>query len=90
MKGQGDAVLQKSAPIIQRKRTIKEKTKKLLQNYDLYLLLLPTLLYFLVFHYFPMYGVQIAFKNFNATLGIMGSPWIGFEQFTRFFQSYQF
>jgi ABC-type polysaccharide transport system permease subunit len=53
-------------------------------------LLLPTVLYFLVFKYGPMYGIQIAFKDFNPVQGIWGSPWVGFEHFTRFFNSYQF
>ncbi|KRF02310.1 sugar ABC transporter permease [Paenibacillus sp. Soil766] len=63
--------------------------KRIIRNYDLYLLLLPTLAYFIIFHYVPMYGVQIAFKNFNPIKGIMGSPWVGFDNFERFFQSYQ-
>src|SRR5690625_5205471 len=41
-------------------------------------------------HYIPMYGVQIAFKDFFANLGIVGSPWAGFEHFERFFNSYYF
>ncbi|MCU6792856.1 ABC transporter permease subunit [Paenibacillus sp. WQ 127069] len=63
--------------------------KKIIRNYDLYLLLLPTLAYFIVFHYVPMYGLQIAFKNFNPVKGILGSPWVGFDNFERFFESYQ-
>lgn len=59
-------------------------------NYELYLLLLPTLIYFAVFHYWPIYGVQIAFKQFIAVRGIAGSPWVGFDHFERFFQSFQF
>lgn len=68
----------------------KTKLKKLLNNYQLYLFLLPALIYFIVFHYFPMYGVIIAFKDFIATKGIMGSPWVGFKHFERFFDSFQF
>ena len=64
--------------------------RKILVNYQLYLLLLPTVLYFLVFKYGPMYGVQIAFKNFIPTEGIWGSPWLGFDHFERFFNSFQF
>jgi len=59
-------------------------------DYQLYLLLLPTIIYFVIFHYGPMYGLQIAFKDFIAAKGIWGSPWIGFEHFRRFFRSYQF
>lgn len=60
------------------------------QNWQLYVLLFPTLLYFFIFQYLPMYGIQIAFKDFIAVRGITGSPWIGFEHFERFFNSYQF
>lgn len=60
------------------------------RNYELYLFLLPTLAYFIVFHYIPIYGVQIAFKNFIAVKGILGSPWTGFDHFERFFASNQF
>ncbi|MGG1554714.1 ABC transporter permease subunit [Paenibacillus ferrarius] len=63
--------------------------KRIIRNYDLYLLFLPTLAYFIIFHYVPMYGLQIAFKNFNPVKGITGSPWVGFDNFERFFESYQ-
>ena len=61
-----------------------------IRNADLYLFLLPTLIYFAIFHYAPMYGLQIAFKDFKATKGIWGSEWVGFEHFIRFFHSAQF
>lgn len=64
--------------------------KQLSMNYELYLFLMPALLYFLVFHYLPMYGLQIAFKDFNAGLGIIGSPWVGLKHFSRFVQSYSY
>lgn len=60
------------------------------RNWELYLLFLPVLAYFIIFHYIPMYGVQIAFKDFIANKGIMGSPWVGFEHFERFFDSFYF
>jgi putative aldouronate transport system permease protein len=66
------------------------KIKKIFSNYQLYLFLLPALIYFIVFHYLPMYGILIAFKDFVATKGIMGSPWVGFKHFERFFESFQF
>ncbi len=59
-------------------------------NYELYLFLLPTIIYIIIFHYVPMYGVQIAFRNFIATKGISGSEWVGFAHFQRFFNSYYF
>lgn len=53
------------------------------------MLILPVA-YILLFHYGPMVGLQIAFKDFNPNLGIFGSPWCGVEHFTKFFSSYQF
>lgn len=64
--------------------------RDLRQNHQLYLLVLPAVLYFLIFCYGPMYGAQIAFKEFVPFEGILGSRWVGFEQFERFFDSYQF
>lgn len=58
--------------------------------WQLYIFLLPALIYFLIFHYGPMYGVQIAFKRYMPSLGIIGSPWVGFDHFKRFFNSYYF
>ena len=57
---------------------------------QLYLLLLPALIYVLIFNYGPLYGVQIAFKNFRGALGIEKSPWVGFQHFIDFFQGYYF
>lgn len=60
------------------------------KNWDLYLLISPVIAYFIIFDYIPMYGVQIAFKNFVAAKGIWGSSWTGFDHFVRFFDSYYF
>jgi len=60
------------------------------KNWDLYLLMLPVVIYFIIFKYAPMYGVQIAFKDYIATKGIWGSPWVGLKHFNRFFRSYHF
>jgi len=64
--------------------------KNFRQNYELYLFVLLPLIYVVIFCYVPMYGVQIAFRKFDSALGITGSPWVGFAQFKRFFNSYQF
>ena len=64
--------------------------KSIRSNWDLYLLILPVLAYFIIFYYWPIYGVQIAFKRFSPVLGISGSPWAGFVHFERFFKSYYF
>ena len=60
-------------------------------NLELYLFfLMPTLVMVLLFRYLPMYGVQIAFRNFIPTRGFWGSPWVGLDHFMRFFRSYKF
>ncbi|MGG3308938.1 ABC transporter permease subunit [Paenibacillus sp. FSL W8-0187] len=64
--------------------------RRMIRNWELYLFIAPAFLYFVIFHYGPMYGIQIAFKNFIPTLGITGSPWVGFDHFERFFNSYYF
>ena len=56
--------------------------------WQLYLLLLPTVVYFALFRYLPMVGIQIAFKDFNPIAGYWGSPFVGLKHFTRFFSSY--
>lgn len=55
-----------------------------------YLLLIPALVYVLIFSYGPMYGIQIAFKNYKGALGIWGSKWVGFKHFQDFFNGYYF
>ncbi len=54
-------------------------------NRYLYLLLIPCVAYFLVFHYAPMYGLVIAFKEFKFAKGILGSPWVGLDNFRYLF-----
>lgn len=63
---------------------------RLVRHWQLYLLLLPALIYLVVFKYWPMYGVQIAFRNYNPIDGFMGSEWVGLEHVVRFLQSFQF
>jgi putative aldouronate transport system permease protein len=57
---------------------------------ELYLMVLPVLLYYLLFHYKPMYGALIAFKEYSPVKGILGSPWAGFVHFEDFFTSFYF
>lgn len=64
--------------------------KSLKKHWELYLLVLPPVLYLLIFKYIPMVGVQIAFKDFSVVKGIWGSPWVGFKHFEAFFQSPNF
>lgn len=56
----------------------------------LYLLMAPSLLYFLIFRYGPLWNAQIAFKDFKPLLGVTGSPWVGLEHFETFINSYYF
>jgi len=56
----------------------------------LYLMAVPVALYYIVFHYGPMYGAVIAFKDFDISKGIWGSTWVGFKHFTDFFSSFYF
>jgi len=66
------------------------KWKNVWKNWQLYLLIFPVIAYYIVFHYVPLYGVQIAFKDFISNLGIWDSPWVGWKHFERFFNSYYF
>lgn len=64
--------------------------KRLWKYRYLYLLLLPGILYFVVFRYLPMYGVVIAFQDFSINKGIWGSKWVGLEQFQKLFRGLSF
>ncbi|NLN65807.1 MAG: sugar ABC transporter permease [Clostridiaceae bacterium] len=60
------------------------------KHYPIYLMILPALVYFIIFHYFPMYGAQIAFRKYTIGDGIWTSEWVGLKNFTTFFKSYYF
>lgn len=62
----------------------KKHGKSLKNNWELYLFILPALLYVLFYCYYPMYGVQIAFKNYRVSEGITGGEWVGFAHFEKF------
>ena len=68
----------------------KPLTVRIWKYRQLYFMLLPALIYVLIFNYGPMYGIQIAFKNYKGALGIIGSPWVGFKHFKDFFAGYYF
>lgn len=68
----------------------KSRWKSVLKNWELYIFVLPTMAYFIVFHYFPLYGLQIAFRDYAPSSGIWNSPWVGLEHLRRFFDSYYF
>ena len=61
-----------------------------IRNRSLYILVIPVLLFYILFHYKPMYGAIIAFKDYTPALGVKDSPWIGLDNFIRFFKSVYF
>lgn len=62
-------------------------SKKILQDKYLYLMMLPGLITVLIFSYFPMYGILMAFKDYKIRLGVMGSPWVGLKYFRQLFST---
>lgn len=82
-KKRGEQPLQRHIPFSMR-------LTRVLRAWQLYVLLAPALIYVAVFKYWPMYGVQIAFRNYNPIDGFSGSPWVGLDNFVRFVNSYQF
>ncbi len=70
--------------------TFQRGLKEFKRHWQLYLIMLPPLLIILIFHYGPMVGLQIAFKEFNVVGGIWNSPWVGLKHFKEFITSYQF
>ena len=79
-----------AAPLPQRRISFSLRMKRILRAWQLYVLLAPAIIYILVFKYWPMYGAQIAFKNYNPVDGFTDSPWVGLTHFIRFVNSYQF
>ena len=64
--------------------------KRLLRSWRLYVLLAPALIYLFMFHYLPLYGVQIAFRDYVPSLGFLDSAWVGLKHFQYFVTSPQF
>ncbi|CAN7398109.1 ABC transporter permease subunit [Paenibacillus sp. LjRoot153] len=60
------------------------------RHWSIYMMALPVIAYYLIFHYGPMYGLQIAFKDFSPAKGILGSPWVGLKHFESFFNGIYF
>lgn len=68
----------------------RKSIKRILNRWQLYLMISIPLIYIIIFNYIPMLGLQLAFKKFDSIAGIWGSQWIGMKNFTKFFKSYQF
>ena len=73
---------------IARKRT--GYIHNIIHNPVLYLMALPVILYYVIFHFLPMYGVLIAFKDYVPARGMLGSDWVGLQHFSAFFNSSYF
>lgn len=73
------------------KQTKRQNVTLTLRKYrEIYIMLIPVVLFYIVFHYAPMYGLIIAFKNYRPALGILGSSWVGLKHFKDFFGSFYF
>ena len=64
--------------------------KQVRKNKMVYLMVLPVIIYYILFHYKPMYGIIIAFQNYAPRKGVMGSDWVGLQHFKDFFGGYYF
>ena len=79
-----------SIPLAPRRGAWRTVVRDLRRNRHVYLMLAPIVLYYLVFHYGPMYGAVIAFQDFNPVKGVFGSKWVGLQNFQDFFASVYF
>ena len=73
-----------------RRRNATRISRRILEHWEYYLLVLIPMAYFVIFKYVPMVGAQIAFRDFNVIQGMWGSPWVGLREFARFFESPSF
>jgi len=80
----------RSSHAVRRDGALKRAFREFRSQQVLYLMVLPGLLYFLIFRYYPMYGAIIAFKDYRVTDGITGSAWVGLEHFREVFSSTYF
>lgn len=67
-----------------------KKLRLIRNNWDLYLLIFPSFVYFIIFCYVPMYGILMAFENYLPSLGFLKSEWVGLKHFYDFLTAYQF
>lgn len=70
--------------------SLKVTLTEMKKHYQIYVLLIPTLIYVFIYNYIPMYGVQIAFREYSPKKGILDSTWVGLKYFIKFFESYRF
>ncbi|TDQ40901.1 ABC transporter permease [Aureibacillus halotolerans] len=77
------------SPALQKRSIASQARRSWKKHWQFYLLVLPPVLYFIIFKYIPMFGAIIAFKDYNVVQGVMGSPWAGFKYFEMFFSNPQ-
>lgn len=75
---------------VNRKEARSKLWRKIKRHKELYLLILPVIVYYILFHYKPMYGVTISFMNYSPRRGIANSEWVGLQHFKTFFDSIYF
>lgn len=80
----------KKVPMYTKKSLRDRWSHDLRHNWWLWVMFLPVVVYYAIFNYAPMYGIVLAFKDYKVRRGILGSPWVGFKYFQRFFSSYNF
>lgn len=87
MTAKGKSASATAGTLTERQKKRQNTLRLIKRNWVLYLFVLPAVAYVIIFNYIPMYGIQIAFKNYRAGLGIWGSPWAGLKWFEQFFSS---
>lgn len=83
-------MVSQSYPTLKRTSFWSRLKRDMVRNWRLYVLILPAIIALILFRYAPMYGLQIAFKNFKPAKGIIDSAWVGLKHFKSFINSYQF
>lgn len=81
---------QQLAKAVENKRRRSRLSREIGRHRSIYLLALLPMIYYIIFKYVPIWNAQIAFKDFRAVQGVVGSPWIGFANFKEFFDSFFF
>lgn len=84
---EADLINGKKSTIREEKISFRKKLEYIKRNYELYLFLLPVVIHLAIFSYYTMYGVQIAFRDYNPVQGFWSSPWVGFKHMERFVNS---
>lgn len=85
MKDSSTAAVNMNMKAAKKERLTRMRLESLKRNKLLYLMILPGVLYFIIFKYLPMGGLVIAFQDYQPYQGITGSPWVGFKHFIRLF-----